>query len=149
MISKSDVHQGCLELVKQKITVAEKLIDSAKKASQGDTKSSAGDKYETGRAMAQQEIEKAYQQLEQASLLYKSLQQINPDKVCTSGEFGSLIETDQGLFYISVGLGMIIVQAQNVFAISMNAPICKVLLGVAERDSFDFNGRKYQVLSVA
>ena len=40
----------------------EQIISSNQKALQSETKSSAGDKHETGRAMLQLEIEKASQQ---------------------------------------------------------------------------------------
>jgi hypothetical protein len=52
----------CALIVNNRLETVEKIISSNQKALQSETKSSAGDKHETGRAMLQLEIEKASQQ---------------------------------------------------------------------------------------
>jgi hypothetical protein len=54
-------------VVHQRIASAEEAIRMAQESANQEGKSSAGDKYETGRAMAQLEIEKASGQLAEAN----------------------------------------------------------------------------------
>ena len=51
-------HAHCLAVVIERIAQLEASILDTQRSSQSDTKSSAGDKHETGRAMAQLEVEK-------------------------------------------------------------------------------------------
>ena len=75
---KTEVYQVCLNLVNRKITQAISLMDEAQQAANSDTKSSAGDKHETSRAMAMLEKDKAANQLAEANKLKQLLSQINP-----------------------------------------------------------------------
>ncbi|MFT4838171.1 MAG: hypothetical protein ACI9V9_000075, partial [Oleispira sp.] len=54
---KKTVNTHCLETVGERLTTIEKNLDSLMDAKRNETKSSAGDKYETGRAMIQNEEE--------------------------------------------------------------------------------------------
>ena len=60
---KQQLYKHCQEFVNQKLDTIQKTILSNKEALNSETKSSAGDKHETGRAMLQLEMEKAGQQL--------------------------------------------------------------------------------------
>ena len=60
------------------LEAAQLAINEAQKASNDDTKSSAGDKYETGREMAQQETNRNLAQLNEANKLKVALNQIGP-----------------------------------------------------------------------
>jgi len=54
------------EIVDNKIDIAKSAVDSVKESRNSDTKSSEGDKHETGRAMMQIEPEKNETQLSKA-----------------------------------------------------------------------------------
>ncbi|MCU0369347.1 MAG: 3-oxoacyl-ACP synthase, partial [Cyclobacteriaceae bacterium] len=69
---KQCLFQYCTEFVNRRIENARLASESAQDSANMEEKSSAGDKYETGRAMAQLENEKALQQLAEANKL-KSL----------------------------------------------------------------------------
>ena len=58
MTTKDRLLQKCTEFVSQKIKTIEHSILELRLAANSETKSSVGDKYETGRAMIQLEIEK-------------------------------------------------------------------------------------------
>ena len=66
---KNDLAQLCLDKVEKNIEVAKMSKARATEAMYNETKSSAGDKYETGREMAQGEIDKAEMQLSKANYL--------------------------------------------------------------------------------
>ena len=58
---KEQLYEACLLFVKNRLETVTNVIESNKKAMFSETKSSAGDKHETGRAMLQLEMEKAGQ----------------------------------------------------------------------------------------
>ena len=53
---KSGLYALCLSFIAQRIETAETALQQAQEASNDDTKSSAGDKFETTREMMQQDI---------------------------------------------------------------------------------------------
>ncbi len=121
----------------------------AQESANEEGKSSAGDKHETGRAMAQLESEKAAKQLQEAMDLLAILKRIDPEAVHQSAGLGSLVTTDQGNFYLSVAVGKVEVEGFNCFAISVNSPIGAKLLGLKVDGTTEFNGKVYKVLAVS
>ena len=70
---KSKLYQQCLNIIEDKINVARVSMDTAQQAADQESKSSVGDKYETGRAMMQLEKEKLMFQIHEALKLKKVL----------------------------------------------------------------------------
>lgn len=133
--------QEILNILKQKITDKiqnfESLIAETR-ASSNDTKSSMGDKYETGREMLQQEINNIQRQLNEALNQQSLLQKLNTD-VSLKVQNGALVETDKGLFYISASLGEIKVQDKKIMTISNESPLAKVMSGKEVSQAFTIN----------
>jgi transcription elongation GreA/GreB family factor len=127
----------------------ERNIREAQQSANQETKSSAGDKYETGRAMAQLEIEKFLSQLAELNKQHEDLSRINlgvgDDRVGT----GSLVFTNQGNFFIAVNAGQIDCEGQKIFTVSPQAPISQKMFGLSVKDTFVLNGRSFTILSVA
>jgi len=63
MTLKENLYQQCVLTVENRFKTIQEIISSHQKSLNSETKSSAGDKHETGRAMLQLEMEKAGQQL--------------------------------------------------------------------------------------
>src|SRR5476649_2502224 len=106
---KEALYKQCVDHVQKRMEAAEQGIKEAQQASKDDTKSSAGDKYETGRAMMQQETDRNLTQLNEANKLKVALNQINPASTSAIAETGSLVITDNGNFYIAVSAGILTV----------------------------------------
>lgn len=113
-----------------------------------ESKSTAGDKHETGRAMIQLEMERAGHQLEQAEQLLAALQAINPEQAADTVQLGSMVQTDKGVFYVSVGLGKVLFDEDTYFVVSPTAPVAKVLLGKRAGERASFNGQEIKLLQV-
>ncbi|MEX8547241.1 MAG: 3-oxoacyl-ACP synthase [Mucilaginibacter sp.] len=145
---KQQLHQLCAEQIQQRITDAETAIAEARKASENDTKSSAGDKYETGRAMMQQEIDLNSRQLLEARKMQAQLQQISFDATHNSAQAGSLVETSQGDFYLAVSAGALLIGTKRYYAISTASPMGLQLKGKKAGESFKLNGKEFRVLKV-
>jgi len=111
------------------------------------TKSSAGDKHETARAMIHLDQENNSMQMLEAQKTHRILSQITVEKhACV--KMGSLVKTDKALFYISVGLGKQKMNDTDFFSISPVSPIAQKLMGLTENSTLDFNGVIYTILRI-
>lgn len=145
---KQQLYQLCSEQILARIKDAETAIAEARKASENDTKSSAGDKYETGRAMMQQEIDLNSRQLLEAHKMQAQLQQISFDSKHTSAQVGSLVETNNGNFYLAVSAGVLFINEKSYHAISVTSPIGLQFKGKQTGESFKLNGKEFKILKV-
>ncbi|MCA5003576.1 GreA/GreB family elongation factor [Sphingobacterium bovistauri] len=142
-MDKEKILSACFTIVDQKIVQVDLGIQDANQSLQDDTKSSAGDKYETSREMIQQDLNRYEQQLKVLNQDLDILTRIKNQKldVQKSG-LGSLVQTDKGFYFLAISIGQIIIDDQKVFCISTASPIGKILLGKAIGESFEFNGTK-------
>ena len=139
---KRQIYSQLLELIDKKIDTAKKAIESAKESRDNDTKSSAGDKYETGRAMMQIEMDKNEAQLSKAVNSKRELSQINIQKDYNRAEFGALVMTNHGNYFISIGIGKIEVNKENYYCISLASPIGNLLHNKKIGDKVQFKERE-------
>lgn len=121
---------------------------SIEESKRNETKSSAGDKFETGRAMMQMELDKLQAQLDQLNMVRTQLKQLDDKQTYDKVQLGALVITDKGNFYISVSLGKFVIEENSFFAISANAPLAKALLGKHSGDQIKFRDQKYLINKV-
>ena len=145
---KNQLYQQCLTFIEQRIQTADTALQQAREASNDDTKSSAGDKYETSREMMQQDIDRNKRLLIDAQDNLRVLQSIDSAQKSANVIHGSYVVTSQGSFYISVSAGQLHVGDKTIFAVSPASPIGKLLLEKKKGDGFDFNGKKYSIENV-
>lgn len=145
---KQKLHEVCLNSVNDRIAVLQAAIHSAQASANEETKSSSGDKYETGRAMAQLEIEKLSGQLAEASRLKNIISQISPDIASADARTGSLVFTSRGNFYIAINSGEHQIDGQTFFSVSAASPIAQKLLGLTDGDTFTLNGKEFTILQI-
>ena len=145
-MNKSEILQIIQDKLSDKIATLEKMI-SETRASNNETKSSMGDKYETSREMVQQQINNLQVQLNENINARNSLKTINTNLHQTIG-LGSLVQTDKGLFYIAVSLGEIIFNEKKIFVISTESPLGKALQGKKEQEEFSLNNLKQTILKI-
>ena len=127
-----------------KLLIINNLTDLTNDA-KNDTKSTAGDKHETGRAMMQHEQEKLRIQLTEIEQQIALLQKINPEIIGDQIKLGSLVQTQKAIFYISIAYGQIEIEDSCVFVISAIAPIAQKMLAKKCGDQFEMNGIQYQI----
>lgn len=136
---KKELYKQCVAYVNRRKQTVEDIISSNQKALQSETKSSAGDKHETGRAMLQLEIEKASQQLHGITKMEETLSKINIEKRSNIAHLGSMVQTNKGTFFLSISSGQLIVDTKIYFSVSVSSPIGGLLLGKKVGDIFVFN----------
>ena len=145
---KQRVHDACSESIRKKVRLLQTAIHEAQESANEETKSSAGDKYETGRAMAQLEIEKFASQLAELQKQEQELGRISSGLKDTRIGVGSLVRTSQGVFYIAVNVGEITVDGIKIFSVSPQAPVAAKMMGMAAAETFQLNGRSFAISGV-
>lgn len=140
--------ERCHEVLQNRINIARTRINDIQSAANEESKSSAGDKYETGRAMMQLERDKAVSQLSEILKQKRALDQIIIQKTTGSIQIGSVALTDGGNFLIGVALGEIDHDGTKYYSISPVSPIGKELLNKKAKESIVVNNRSLKILKV-
>lgn len=142
---KERLFKACEEDTEKRIKSIQEFLKSIEESRNNETKSSAGDKYETGRSMMQIEEENNRNQLFQAIQVRQELMKIDPMKISKTVETGSLVETNKGNYYISIGVGKIRLDNKVYYCVSNHSPIGMKMLGKETGDEIEFNGAKIKI----
>lgn len=135
----------CREVTDQRITNITNSLAAIKTARDGETKSSAGDKFETGRAMMQMEEAKLGGQLSEALKVRDTIDRINPEVTTERIAAGSLVATNRGNYLLAIGLGKVRMNGAVFFCTSLDSPIGQALNGKVTGDGFVFNELEFEV----
>jgi transcription elongation GreA/GreB family factor len=145
---KQQLYALCREYIDRGMSAAQQAIADARDAMANETKSSAGDKYETSREMMQQEIDLNTMRLSEAQKLKAALDMIDPEAHHAIIGAGSLVYTSQGNYYVSISIGKLVVEGVTYYALSSSAPLGNKLMGLKAGDVFSFNGKDITVTQV-
>lgn len=138
----------CVDHVEQRINVATAAMQDAQDAANEETKSSAGDKYETGRAMMQMERDQAAMQLDDALKLKRTLALINENEQHDVVSLGSIVITKSFNAFIAVGPAKLDVEGKTFFIVTPLSPLGKVLAGLKPGAEFTFNNKTNTVVGI-
>lgn len=145
---KQALFNTCLEFIESRFQTIQSTIDEIQESLTSETKSSAGDKHETGRAMLQLEREKAGNQLAEINKIKIALSKINTSRTSEIVGLGSVIYTTQANYYIAISAGELTFEKQKFYAISPNTPIGQLLMGKTIGDSVNFRAQSFNIASV-
>lgn len=145
---KQQLYERCLAYAESRIISLTGSIKDIQQSANEETKSSAGDKYETGRAMAQLEIDKHRTQLTEAVKMKQELLRIPVEDNTQFIKPGSLVFTSRGNFYIAINAGQQQVDAQTFFTVSVASPIAQKLIGLKVGDAFMLNQQEFTLLKI-
>ena len=148
MTHKQKIYQHLLQIVNEKIALYEQVLADLKESGANETKSTAGDKHETSLAMLQIEQSNNRTQLNEVFAKKALLEKINPINTASVVLNGSLVKTNQGIFYLSIALGKVIVEEMQVFTISPQSPLGQKLMGLRVGDEVNMNTYNYLILSI-
>ena len=138
MTIKEKLYSLCLEFVDKRLATVKATMDEIQESLSSETKSSAGDKHETGRAMLQLEREKAGNQLAEIEIIGQILSKVNLEKLTKTISLGSVVYTTQANYFITISAGELIIDNEKFYAISVNTPIAKLILGKTIGDQIQF-----------
>ncbi len=145
-LTTAKTKKALLLAIENKLLSLESLLQNAFNAVADDTKSTAGDKHETSRAMAQIEQEKlAKQVLETRNLKALASKIANENHSGKTVEVGSLIQINKDYFLLSVPFGKFEVAGKSVFALSPVSPIGQLLIGRKTGETINFKGEEQEI----
>jgi len=142
---KETLVTACVQIIEEKLENVDQELALLQKSANEETKSSAGDKYETGRAMLMLEKEKLLGQKDQLFNQLKPLKSIDVKKHCSKVELGAIVYTTGSNYFIASGLGQMVVNETTFLVVSAMAPIAQNMLGKVEADEFTFNGNTFKI----
>jgi hypothetical protein len=145
---KNRLKQAGLDIIGQRIYAVKVIIANAQEAANNEEKSSAGDKYETARAMNQLEKEMHSKQLAQQIQELALLTQVKTDAVYGIVTMGACIECGENIFFIAAGLGKQLIEDKRIIFLSPQAPLAKQIQHKKAGDRFVFNGREIVIETV-
>lgn len=148
MTVKEQLHEECKQFLDSRFLAVKARIENIQESLQSETKSSAGDKHETGRAMLQLEREKAGNQLKDIQVQQERFSKVNIHSKSNVVSLGSLVKTNLAIYFIAISVGKIVINDITYFAISPSSPIGQMLLGTVVGEEFVFNNVKQRVLSI-
>ena len=124
------------------------MISDLAQDAQNDAKGSAGDKHETALSMMHLEQEKLNQKLAEIIGQKNSIDKIDADAIHTKVALGSLVQTNEMLFYISAALSKIQLENKTIIAVSPQSPLGSQLMGKTLGDEVEINNNRFQIKSI-
>ena len=148
MIFKQQLYNQCLEFVNNRLQTIQNTIEEIQISLTSETKSSAGDKHETGRAMLQLEREKSGNQLAEIQKTKELLSKVNISNTSKTIGLGSVVYTSKANYYIAISAGELKVDKDLFYAISSNTPIGQLLIGRRVGDIIKFRNQEFKIETV-
>ena len=145
---KENLFTACKNYLEERIQRIQSSLEDLNDALQNETKSSAGDKYETGREMINTEINKLSTQLQEFKKLTSILEMARGKAVSKTVQLGSAVRTSAANYFITIPAGEIISESEKFYAIGVNSPVAQALMGKVVSEIFSFNGKENQILEI-
>jgi len=143
---KQELFDFCNTFVTKRIERIHLNIVDIQDALTSETKSSAGDKHETGRAMLHLEREKLGQQLAEAEKMRQALSKVSLKSDSNKIGLGSLVKTQFAQYFIAISAGEFKNAGESIFCISAGTPIGMLLLRKSVGDIINFKGKDIEIL---
>ena len=149
---KSKYKQGlkslCVAMLRERVDTAKEAMQSAQDSANNEDKSSAGDKYEVGRAMSQIDRDLSAGRMEEAIQELLKLESIDTDKLYEEVNNGAVVICGDPVYFIASGLGVITYEGGKVIVLSPKAPFSNLLRGKVIGDKVTFNGKSFEITEV-
>lgn len=145
---KSALLDHCIDYVKERVNTAELALADNRAGLEDDSKSSAGDKYETSREIVQQEVIRNELLLTEARTMEIVLSKINVDHNFETIQNGSLAITNHGSFFFAIAIGKVEVNSKDYFVISIGSPLGQAFRDKKAGEKVVFNKISYLIKEV-
>ncbi|UGS24369.1 GreA/GreB family elongation factor [Flavobacterium channae] len=148
MTFKQKIKLHYQNLLSEKINELRFMISDLAQDAQNDAKGSAGDKHETALSMMHLEQEKLNQKLAEIIEQKNVVDKIDAEANYTKIALGSLVQTNDMLFYISAALPKIQLENKTIIAVSPQSPLGSQLMGKSLGDEVIINNNRFQIKSI-
>lgn len=148
LIIKAGLYNLCETFIQSRLKNVQHNIAEVQMSLTSETKSSAGDKHETGRAMLQLEREKFGAQLAEINQVKKNMSKVNINGSSKIVCLGSVVFTNQSNYFIAISAGQLNFKETNYYGIAPNTPIGLLLMGKQAGDAVTFRDREFKIIEV-
>jgi len=145
---KEELHKACFAFIENRLLTVKNTLSQIQESLLSETKSSAGDKHETGRAMLQLEREKAGNQLAEIQKVEENLSKVDAYRTSQTVHLGSVVYTTQANYYIAISAGVINLDKVSFYAISPSTPIGQILMSRTVGDTVKFRSQEFVIEKV-
>lgn len=145
---KKHVIEYILSVLRSNTDLLENELKSINEEKNSISKSSAGDKHETSRALMQSEFDKIYNNYQSQLNQLKVIESLDISDKSKIG-LGSLVETDSSILFIGIGLGIHQIDNKKVLIVSKASPIGKQIDGKEEGDYILLNNNKEKIIRIS
>ena len=145
---KQKLYSHCMTFLTDRISAIDAIMEECQQAANSETKTTAGDKHETNRALMQLDRENHAVQRVTALQSLTQLKRIDLSQEHEEAVLGSVIRTDRGNFFLAISVGKVVVDGLMFHVVSPESPIGQAFLGAEEEDEIFFRNRKYEVTAV-
>jgi|SRR5690606_12385338 len=144
---KELLKESCLKRTQVRFEEIQLGMTQAQESLESETKSSAGDKYETSREMIQQDLSRYQDQLNQVKKDLIVLQQIEL-KPKEKAILGAVVVTEGATYFLAISLGKLEIAGNTYMVISPHSPIGRLLWEKEVGEIFQFNDREQQIQQI-
>lgn len=145
---KSRLLQNCQKQIDGRYSKIKQTIAAIEESLFEESKSSSGDKHETGRAMLQIDRENAGRQLNEIEKIVVLLNKIDINATSDYARLGSLVYTDKFTYFISISIGTVSVENIDYLCVALNSPVGMLISGKRKGEEFLLNGSSYKIEKV-
>lgn len=143
---KAKVYQSAVTLLKEKNRLLNEERNAMLEGILEETKSSAGDKFETSREMMTQDLMTLELQIKQSKVDLDEIQRLQAIKETPpSVQEGSMVKLGSDWFMLAVSLGQINVEDKKVYLLSKNSPLGQLIQGKKKNDQVNFRGKNQPI----
>lgn len=144
-VNRGDLIKSCKAYLDKKIRIVKDSLAGLKEDLENESKSSAGDKYETGREMINIEWNKLTTQLNEYDRLEQILNRIEKNEFHDTVILGSIVMTSNANYFISIPAGEIMANGKKFYAVGIQSPVARQLIGKKRNDSFNISGKSCKI----
>lgn len=139
-MNKQTLIAACLQRIEEQMSITKKMMDEAQQQSNdyGQNK----DRYDSFRTKILRQRDMYAKQYQALADQFVLMQQIDATQTSNEVQFGNIVRTNRGIYFIATALGKVVCEGKNVYSISIAAPIYSAMEGLKKGDEFVFNGIK-------
>ena len=145
---KELLKKECGFVLKKRSINSNSAMQDSQESANNQEKSSAGDKYETSRAMGQIDRDMYAYQLLETEKDMNIITNLEIDKINQVIKPGSVFEINSQLIFVAIGLGTILVNNISVLVISYKSPLYEQLKFKTVGDLVFFKNENHQIETI-
>lgn len=145
---KEALYQECVNKIQGRYDKIKQTIADLNESLEEASSSGGDDGYDNSRSMIQIDIENMTKQLGEVNILRDILQKIDIRSTTSYARLGSLVKTNNAMYFLSLSVGTVVVNNENYLCVALHSPIGSMISGKQLGDKFVFNQVEQEILEI-